>query len=348
MAKAKRLPSGAWRVQVYAGKSSSGKAKYISITRDTEKEANFAALEYQLAHEKRGRITPERMTLSQAIDRYIESRDAILSPSTIREYRQTQRNALKGLMDVPLHKLTQEMIQREINAEARVKAPKTVRNIHGVLSGVLREYYPEFRLTTKLPQKTKPKIYIPDFDTVNQIIAAARETRIEIPVLLAVCLGLRRSEILGLRRENVNFKNKTIRIDEAIVIGADGNPTSKDPKSYAGNRIVPMPDIVCTALEKEIAANPDNDHIVSMSGAMIYKIFKRILKQNNLPDMRFHDLRHVNASVMLALNVPNKYAAERMGHASENMLKNVYQHTVSSEFEKINQRINMFFDENLS
>ena len=63
--------------------------------------------------------------------------------------------------------------------------------------------------------------------------------------------------------------------------------------------------------------------------------------------MRFHDLRHVNAAIMLKLNVPNKYAAERMGHATEDMLKNVYQHTLENEMRDISLRVNEFFEKNL-
>ena len=346
MAKAKKLPSGAWRVQVYNGKNAAGKAQYVSITRDTEKEANFAALEFQLSRDKRGRNTPEKLTLREAIDRFIESRDAVFSPSTIREYRQTQRNALPGIMDVPLQKLNQEMIQREINAEARVKAPKTVRNIHGLLSAVLKEYLPDFRLTTKLPQKKKTELVIPSMDEVNNIISAAQGTDVEIPILLAVCLGLRRSEILGLRWSDVNFKAKTVRIAKAIVLDEDNTPREKDPKTYAGNRTVPMPDILVTALEKA-KETATADHIITLSGEGIYKRFKKILKENDIPDMRFHDLRHMNASVMLALGIPNKYAARRMGHSTENMLRTVYQHTFQSEEEKMNERINSFFNEHI-
>ena len=58
---------------------------------------------------------------------------------------------------------------------------------------------------------------------------------------------------------------------------------------------------------------------------------------------RFHDLRHINASVMLALGVPNKYAQERMGHATDNMLKTVYQHTMSAEQAAVAQKVDDYF-----
>ena len=60
---------------------------------------------------------------------------------------------------------------------------------------------------------------------------------------------------------------------------------------------------------------------------------------------RFHDLRHYHASIMLALGVPNKYAMERMGHATDNMLKTVYQHTMQDKQQEIARQLNRYFDE---
>ncbi len=62
---------------------------------------------------------------------------------------------------------------------------------------------------------------------------------------------------------------------------------------------------------------------------------------------RLHELRHVQASVMLALGVPDKYAMERMGHASTNMLKTVYQHTMKTKSEEVADTIDRFFSEKL-
>lgn len=85
MAKAKQLPSGSWRVQVYLGEDENGKPIRKSFTASTKKEAEFKALNYQM-HNKEMRQNPSNLTLSEAIDRYIESKENILSPSTIRGY----------------------------------------------------------------------------------------------------------------------------------------------------------------------------------------------------------------------------------------------------------------------
>ena len=110
MATAKKLPSGSWRVQLYAGKTPDGKRRYLSFTANTKKEAEYQALQYQL-HYKEVNRDPTSMTLDEAMEKYISSKDGILSPSTIRGYENIRRNNLKGLMPLALNRITQPMVQ---------------------------------------------------------------------------------------------------------------------------------------------------------------------------------------------------------------------------------------------
>lgn len=99
--------------------------------------------------------------MGKAVDRYIKSKDAVLSPSTIKGYRQVKDNLMDGIALVKLGDLTQEKVQRWVNGLAREKSPKTVSNAHGLLSAVLKEYRPSMALRTTLPQKVKTDIQIP-------------------------------------------------------------------------------------------------------------------------------------------------------------------------------------------
>ena len=83
---------------------------------------------------------PRSITLGQAMDRYIESKDTVLSPATVAGYKRIRENALQGIMQIRLPDLTQEKIQREINRMAKTKSPNSVRNAHGLLSATLTEY----------------------------------------------------------------------------------------------------------------------------------------------------------------------------------------------------------------
>jgi len=139
--KAQKLKSGSYRFQVYAGKDANGKPRYESFTHPDRKEAERQALQFKLHHKAVSRDSA-RMKLGEAMDKYIQMKDGVLSPTTVLGYKRQRRNYLQGIIDVPLRNLTQERIQREINAMAKTHSPKTVRNAHGFLSAVLTAYYP--------------------------------------------------------------------------------------------------------------------------------------------------------------------------------------------------------------
>lgn len=80
-----------------------------------------------------------------------------------------------------------------------------------------------------------------------------------------------------------------------------------------------------------------------MTASVLQKKFKKLLRDNNISDCRFHDLRHANASIMLMLNVPEKYAMERGGWNNNNTLQKIYQQTFNAEKLKIASAIDSFF-----
>ena len=249
---------------------------------------------------------------------------------------------LKSLIELKLSNITEEGIQYAINVEAKDHAPKTVRNISGALSAVLKAYRPEFVYTVKLPQKEKPEIYIPTSEEIKKLLEHFKDTEMEIPIMLAAFLGLRQSEIVGLKWKNVSEDCKTIKIDSAIVSGEDNKLFEKAPKSTAGNRNLSVPKELADKLKK---SERHTEYVTQLNATAIYKRFSKALKTLGIKHFRFHDLRHYNASVMLSLNIPNKYAQARMGHATDNMLKNVYQHLMSEKEKEVNENVNKYFDD---
>lgn len=323
---AKKLPSGAYRVQVMVN------GRRISVTDEDPKVAvaKAMALKAKMAEAQK---SPRSMTVGEAIDRYIESKDTVLSPSTVAGYKRIRANALQGLMDIRLPDLTREKVQREINKMAKEKSPKTVRNAHGLLTAALAEYKPDMALHTTLPQKQRYEAATPSSDDIKAILSAARGTKGEIAVLLAIWLGLRMSEIRGLKWSDID--GNTLKIRRAMV-----DEGEKTTKTYSSQRDLHIPDYLKKILDE---APHETEYIVNLGRHGIYERFQRICSAAGVQHYRFHDLRHINASVMLALGVPDKYAMERMGHATNNMLKTVYQHTMDTEREKIANQIDGYF-----
>jgi len=352
MATAKKLPSGSWRVQLYAGKTPDGKRQYLSFTKPTKKEAEYEALQYQL-HYKEVCQDSSNMTLAEAMDKYIASKDGILSPATIRGYDIIRRNHLKGLMGVRLNRITPALVQEAINQESKpyrddrgkehVPTPKSVRNIHGLLSAVLREYCPGLRLNTTLPQKLRTEQRYLEPEEIGVLLNAIKGNEMEIPILLALWLSLRASEITGLTWECVDFERSTITVKQAKVRDKDNKWVSKATKTTNSTRTISAPDYIMDLL-KEAKGNAGlEDYVVTIHSNVLYQRLKVILKNNGLPDIRFHDLRHTNASVMLLLNIPDLYAQKRGGWATDWTMKRVYQHTMESKRNSVDAAIDSYF-----
>lgn len=317
---AKKLKSGRWNVQVMVD------GKRMSITADTEKEAVAEAAQIKAKLKaKADKDQKSALTVGDAIDRYIESKDAVLSPATVRGYKRIRAQDLQDIMPVKLSLLTQEHVQRAVNKMSREKSPKSVRNAHGLLSAALAVHRPEMVLRTTLPQKRHYEASIPELAEIKIIMDAAKGTKMELPLLLAVWLGLRESEIRGLTWDCI--EGEYLHVKQAIVDGTNG-PALKGTKTYSGDRRIRIPDYIKTVIE---AKPRTGDHLTSLSGQAMYKRFSRMCEKLGLPHYRFHDLRHAAASVAMAVGVPNTYTQKRMGHKTDNMLKNVYLHTLKSK-----------------
>lgn len=337
MAKAKKLPSGNWRVRVYCGKNAEGKPTYKSFTAETKKEAEYQGALYAL--KKKEKSSPMRWTLAEAAERYIDDRRQTESPATIRTYLSIARTKYQELMPMQLEKITQEKLQEVTNKEALRLAPKTVISAHGFISSVIRTYVPDFVVSTKLPKKKKSAYGTPSPEVLKRIFDCAKGSSIELPILLAATMSLRMSEILALKWSDI--ENKVAHINEALVIGENGS-VFKSTKTEAGDRYILVPECVMTVLN---TTPKEGKYIFTKSRNYISKHFKKLLEDNGLPSCRFHDLRHANASAMLLLNIPDKYGMERGGWATRDTYHSIYQQTFTQERIQFDNKINQYFDE---
>lgn len=330
---ARQLPSGTWTCRVRVG------GQDISVTRPTKAEAQAEAM--AVKHGLKAPDTPRvTMTLAEAYAAYLTSREGVLSPSTVAGYKRLARNTFQRLMPMQLSAITPELIQREISAMTKSKkSPKYIANAEGLLSSVLKQSMPEKQFSLHLPPKRKPNLRQPDDKEVGAIMAAFRGSAVELPVLMALWMGMRLSEILGARHEDID--GGKLHICRAVVLDENNQPAEKDSaKTYAGDRWVSVPGYIAQLIA---ATGRDSGPLVTFSGAAIYKRFVRTLDQAGIPRCRFHDLRHINAAVMVRLGVDSKYAQERNGWASDRMYKQVYAYAMSDQMAAINASIDGYF-----
>ena len=287
MIKATRLPSGRWRAKVYIGKDANGKAKYQSITRETEEECVSAALKIS-THRREVESDMSNMTVGEAIDTYIAEKGNLLSPSTVRGYDQIRRNHLQPEENIKVKELTRRRCQVLVNREAATCSSKTVRNIWGLMTAIISYCEMEIPKIT-LPQRERGKGVVLTEDEISSLMNVIKGNKIELPVLFALWLGLRRSEIFALTWDDYDDKKKLLHINKAVVFDKNNLPTQKGTKTTSSTRTVPLPSYITNLLD----SIPHNtERIITMHPNSLIKMFHRVCCDNGLPNIRFHDLRH--------------------------------------------------------
>lgn len=344
--KARKLKSGSWRCQVYSHteqiRQPDGSTKerrvYKSFTckdpsQNGKRKCEQMAAQWALERESAAR---GMLTFEQAVEQYIASRQNVLSPRTIMDYRATQRNHLDLLLPRNIYDITQAEIQEAINQEAAIVSPKTIRNIHGLISAVMRVYRPDFALNTALPKRRPSNLYIPTEDDIKTLLGVVNGTEMEIPVMLGAFCTMRRGEICAL--ESSDIEGNTIHVSKNMIKDGNGNWIVKTPKSYAGDRYVYAPPFVINKLKGRTG------RITNMNPNTITSMFIHYHKRSGLPHFRFHDLRHYSASMQHALGIPDSYIMQRGGWGNDTTLKTVYRHALSDQTKAMSEIANNYFE----
>lgn len=329
-----QLPSGNWRCQVRVD----GRA--YSVT-DPDKEKCLAKA-LQLKTGMTNRKNPRMMTLRQAANAVIESLEGRRSPTTIAGYRKILRNDFATILDRKLVNLTpravdlavQDMCTRE-GVNGKPLSPKTIRNNWMFLKMVLDEYAPDLKLKIRLPE-VKRNVTI--LTQENEIIRAVIGTSVELPCLLAAWMSLSMSEIKGLTKSR-SLRGDYLLVGAETVVRVDGKEIRKiGGKEASRTRALKLPDYI-----RHLIDEVDGDVIVPEPAATITGRFYRILEAAGLPHLKFHGLRHLNASIMGELGVDRATARERGGWANNTIMESVYTHSLESAKEDADMRINERF-----
>lgn len=338
MAKASKLPSGNWRCVANLGKDPvTGKPIRKSVTAPTKKAAEYEALQLVLRYRPANR-GESSMLLVDAVDRYIKGKDGVLSVTTIVNYESIKRNYFKGLMEKSLNKITRNDVQMAVSAEAKEHSPKTVGNAYSLILSTLHEYHkPLWRELRDepimLPQKVRYDPETLDVEQVAVLLKAIQGNLIELPVLCGLWLCMRQSEIVGIRWEDVDFQKGTLHVRGALVLSGTKNQTYKVTKTTESDRYYTLHPYLVERFKfmYDSAGEERGEYVVSLSAHNVYRRFKTILRKNHLPDIRFHDLRHSNSSIMAMIGVPQYLAQLRGGWSTPATMQRVYTHKMRIE-----------------
>lgn len=329
-----KLPSGNSRIQVYDYTDVDGKKHYKSFTAPTKKEAKFLAAQWLAG---KAAMAEEDITLYKAVTRYIDAKRGVLSPSTIRGYEAVQRNYIKpyALGRTKLPDMTNTKLQVWISDISAKVGPKSVRNAHGLVSGTLEMFHPDFHIKTTLPAKERPDLYTPSDQDIKTLLQHVEGKELEIAIFLAAFGPLRRGEICAL--DSGDIHGNMVDVNKSMVMGPDKMWHIKPPKTFGSYRQVEFPDFVIARMKgiegRIVKATPDQ----------VTHRFERAVKSTGLPKFRFHDLRHYAASIMHAIGVPDQYILQRGGWATDNVMKTVYRDVIDLEAVRQTKKINKHF-----
>lgn len=344
--KAKKLPSGSWRVlvfdhdeilrnpdgtpQTYENGRIKKKKFYKSFTSSDpspkgKREAEKMAAEWASNKELMQRT--EKLTVYEAVKKYIDMKSDVLSTNTKRGYKTHLNNHYRTIECIQLDKLKQTDLQMWANDLAGTLSPKTIRNAYGLLTATLSFFNPGITYRVTLPQQIKPELYTPSDDDMEVLLSHIRYTELEKAVLLAAFGGLRRGEICALTDKDII--GNVVRINKSAARDNEtGKIIIKQPKTKSSYRFVELPEFVA-----DIVRPDQPGPIVRMYIEDVSKRFCNAVRECGLPHFRFHDCRSFTATTMHNLNIPNQYIQARHGWQSDRVMKERYQRTM----EPVNQ-----------
>ena len=334
--KAKKLPSGSYRVRISTGKDpATGKYIYKSFTADTAREAERLAYEWTYAKEK-VEDSLKNITLAQAMLEYNENRKYTLSPRTAREYENYRKSAFTDIENFAITELSQKVVQIWVNKLSVKQSPKTIKNKYAYLTALLNSYGISLKCT--LPKKRATEYHIVTKEELAELLKASGNSTLGLVIRLAVFVPARRSEICAINPKT-DIKGNLLTINKAKVKDENGQWVLKDTKTYKSTRTVELPpDLIEMLKTVPVYPNPDT----------LYKRFKALVKKLGYDDMRFHDLRHYGATVLHDMNVPDKEVMHRGGWNNLSTLMNIYVHynpdTAKQAAKAMNNLYNSFME----
>ena len=339
MATARKLPSGSWRCQIFAGYEiidGKKKATYKSFTvkdpsKKGKKECERLASEWSYDHEDKG----DNITVFDAVRKYIDIKEKVLSPSTIRAYELYLKKRITPIQSAMLPELTQTGVQLWVNNLSVDCSPKYIKNVYGLFASAV-SYFGGKTFDVTFPSAAPAALHTPCDDDVRTLLEHIR-TRPGLlsAVLLAAFGSLRRGEICALTPADID--GSRIRVNKSMVRNKDGVWKTKPmAKTDESNRTVVLPDFVIAQLTIPIRLHPEQ----------VSNRFRRAVKSSGVETrFRFHDLRHYYVSIAHALGVPDAYIMQMGGWKTDNIMHRVYRDTLPDVMAKEQDKMTNHFSE---
>jgi integrase len=345
-----------------------GERRQRAKTFSTLKEARAARAQWITEINRGTVVDSSRTTLREYLEQWLKATETTLKPATHRRYSDLVRLHITPLLGhVMLAKLTALDVQRwHTELFASGLSATTVRHVHFCLHRALEQavrWSILDRNITRLvsaPPRTMPDVDVWDKAQVAAFLAAGDENKLAALWRLALMTGMRRGELLGLQWGDVDLDRGEVSVRRTLSRGRGGTWELGSTKTKSGRRSIALPHSCVNALRKHKAAqnavrlqlgelweehdfvftNPTGGPLHVNSLMMAYE---HVVKAAGVRRIRFHDLRHTAATLMLANNEHPKIVQERLGHATISMTLDRYSHVTMDMQRQAADRLDELF-----
>lgn len=323
----RKLSSGSYFIQMRLN------GRSVSVTRSTARECKRAAELIKAEYNAGKRIEkPSTLKLCDAIEKYIEAKSSVLSPSTIRGYAGIKRQRFQPYMN---SKIDQINWQKMVNDESKAASAKTIKNAYGFICSVLK-----FQGITP-PSVTLPQVIRNEREwlTPEQIpvfLEAVKGKPCEFPALLALH-GLRRSEIYALTASS--FKDGKILVRGAVVFTEEEKTVKKkENKNSSSRRDVP---IMIPRLKELIDAG---EPMFRTPITYLSKAINDVCDEAGLPHVAVHGLRHSFASAGYHAGLSELQMQKLGGWSDAATMRKIYTHISQADIDEGADKMKRLFN----
>lgn len=352
-----------WYYVFYLEKDINGKRKQKKKRGfKTKREAQHALAEALNAINKGTYIEPSNILYKDYLTEWFSIKQNSIGIQTAKVYENNLKNRIiPALGNFTLSKLTTLQIQSFINSlnDEGLKRT-TVKKSFEIIRNSL-EHALDFDLVSKnaaskvkLPKSNKKEMKVWNEHEVNRFLEAGQEDPLYVVFYLALMTGMRQGEILGLRWKDIDLSRGLIMIRQTL--SHDGKTFIPGAKTQSSLRTINLSDLTIKFLKNKkykIAkeklcfgpAYQDHDlvactqHGTPLNPSNVRRTFKRLIKLSKVTDIRFHDLRHTHATLLLAKGVNIKIISERLGHSNIKVTLDTYSHVLPSMQEEVARKL---------
>lgn len=342
------------------------KQREFSTHTDNKKAAQKFLNELLIDYERIG-ISSEKMKFGAYIDSFLRKAKPDLSPTSYRDYRLILADHVKPILgNIYLDKLKASHLEEYYALKRETLSSNTVNKHHRVINKALADAKRLGLIVVNPAENAKPPKTEPPSvgealtpENAAKLFQTVRGSEFELPCLLAALCGLRRGEICGLRWKDIDFEKHTLTVNQTLV-KVGGEYCTKPPKSKTSIRTITVPELVLAALRRQKTQNAANklrygtDYLGNdlvlcnelgehINPDWLTRTFDIYLKMAGLQHIRFHDLRHTNATLMLVSGTPLKVASERLGHSTIKITADLYTHVTTSLDQKASAGLDKLF-----